>query len=57
MARILLLEKIENVLVKCPKASENFGSLKSPGALIGQNGPTGKFFSEETNPKTGEIPW
>lgn len=26
-------------------------------ALIDQNGPTGKFFSEESNPKTGEIPW
>lgn len=26
-------------------------------ALIGQDGPTGKFFSEETNPATGEIPW
>jgi NAD(P)-dependent dehydrogenase (short-subunit alcohol dehydrogenase family) len=26
-------------------------------ALIGQGGPTGKFFSEETNPATGEIPW
>lgn len=26
-------------------------------ALINQNGPTGKFFSEETNPETGEIPW
>ncbi|WP_066834590.1 SDR family oxidoreductase [Rufibacter ruber] len=26
-------------------------------ALIDQNGPTGKFFSEETNPATGEIPW
>lgn len=26
-------------------------------ALIGQEGPTGKFFSEETNPDTGEIPW
>ncbi|NLR81040.1 SDR family oxidoreductase [Chitinophaga eiseniae] len=26
-------------------------------ALIGQDGPTGKFFSEETNPGTGEIPW
>lgn len=24
---------------------------------IDQNGPTGKFFSEETNPDTGEIPW
>lgn len=26
-------------------------------ALIDKNGPTGKFFSEETNPETGEIPW
>lgn len=26
-------------------------------ALIDQNGPTGRFFSEETNPETGEIPW
>ncbi len=26
-------------------------------ALIGADGPTGKFFSEETNPETGEIPW
>lgn len=26
-------------------------------ALIGQDGPTGKFFSEETNPATAEIPW
>lgn len=26
-------------------------------ALIGQDGPSGKFFSEETNPETGEIPW
>ena len=26
-------------------------------ALIGNDGPTGKFFSEETNPETGEIPW
>ena len=25
--------------------------------LIGNDGPTGKFFSEETNPATGEIPW
>ncbi len=25
--------------------------------LIDQSGPTGKFFSEETNPETGEIPW
>lgn len=26
-------------------------------ALIDEHGPTGKFFSEETNPATGEIPW
>jgi NAD(P)-dependent dehydrogenase (short-subunit alcohol dehydrogenase family) len=26
-------------------------------ALISQDGPTGKFFSEESNPQTGEIPW
>jgi NAD(P)-dependent dehydrogenase (short-subunit alcohol dehydrogenase family) len=26
-------------------------------ALLDQNGPTGKFFSEESNPETGEIPW
>lgn len=26
-------------------------------ALIDREGPTGKFFSEETNPETGEIPW
>jgi NAD(P)-dependent dehydrogenase (short-subunit alcohol dehydrogenase family) len=26
-------------------------------ALIEKDGPTGKFFSEENNPETGEIPW
>ena len=26
-------------------------------ALIDKDGPTGQFFSEETNPETGEIPW
>jgi NAD(P)-dependent dehydrogenase (short-subunit alcohol dehydrogenase family) len=26
-------------------------------ALTDKNGPTGKFFSEETNPETGEISW
>ncbi|HUC79348.1 MAG TPA: SDR family NAD(P)-dependent oxidoreductase [Flavisolibacter sp.] len=26
-------------------------------ALIGNDGPTGKYFSEETNPATGEIAW
>jgi len=26
-------------------------------ALIDDDGPTGKFFSEENNPETGEVPW
>ena len=26
-------------------------------ALIDKDGPTGKFFSEENNPATGEIAW
>ncbi len=26
-------------------------------ALLDHNGPTGKFFSEESNPETGEIAW
>ena len=26
-------------------------------AVIGNDGPSGKFFSEENNPATGEIPW
>lgn len=26
-------------------------------ATVGADGPTGKFFSEEYNPATGEIPW
>jgi NAD(P)-dependent dehydrogenase (short-subunit alcohol dehydrogenase family) len=26
-------------------------------AMIGADGPTGKFFSEDHNPETGEIPW
>lgn len=39
------------------------GSVEDAGkrivkfAVIDQNGPTGKFFCEETNPETGEIPW
>ncbi|SKA48282.1 NAD(P)-dependent dehydrogenase, short-chain alcohol dehydrogenase family [Chitinophaga eiseniae] len=39
------------------------GSVKDAGkrvvkyALIDNDGPTGKFFSEENNPETGEIPW
>lgn len=26
-------------------------------ALTGKDGVTGKFFCEEINPETGEIPW
>jgi NAD(P)-dependent dehydrogenase (short-subunit alcohol dehydrogenase family) len=26
-------------------------------ALVDKDGPTGKFFSEENNPETGEVPW
>lgn len=26
-------------------------------AMIGQDGPTGKYVSDEMNPETGEIPW
>ena len=26
-------------------------------ALLDKNGVTGKYFSEEINPETGEIPW
>ena len=39
------------------------GTVEEAGArilkyvLIENNGPTGKFFSEEYNPATGEIPW
>lgn len=36
---------------------EEAGKRVSKYACIDQNGPTGKFFSEETNPETGEIPW
>ncbi|TVZ14601.1 SDR family oxidoreductase [Maribacter sp. MAR_2009_72] len=41
----------------------NGGDVKIAGnriikyALIDRDGPTGKFFSEETNPETGEISW
>lgn len=36
---------------------ETAGSRIAKYALIDQDGPTGRFFSEETNPETGEIPW
>jgi NAD(P)-dependent dehydrogenase (short-subunit alcohol dehydrogenase family) len=36
---------------------EEAGARLVKYALIGEDGPTGKFFSEENNPETGEIPW
>ncbi|SEL88290.1 SDR family oxidoreductase [Parapedobacter koreensis] len=36
---------------------EDAGTRVVKYALIDQDGPTGKFFCEETNPETGEIPW
>lgn len=39
------------------------GSAKEAGtriakyAIIGKDGPTGKYISEEQNPENGEIPW
>ncbi|MBK1894207.1 SDR family oxidoreductase [Chryseobacterium paridis] len=36
---------------------EDAGSRIVKYALIGKEGPTGKYFSEEVNPETGEIPW
>lgn len=36
---------------------EDAGKRVVKYALIDNDGPTGKFFSEENNPATGEIPW
>ncbi len=36
---------------------EDAGKRIMKYALIDNDGPTGKFFSEENNPATGEIPW
>jgi NAD(P)-dependent dehydrogenase (short-subunit alcohol dehydrogenase family) len=54
----------------CPGYTKtDFNGYRGPGsvddagkrilkyALIDKDGPTGKFFSEENNPQTGEIPW
>jgi NAD(P)-dependent dehydrogenase (short-subunit alcohol dehydrogenase family) len=43
----------------CPGYTKtDFNGHRGPGsALIDRDGPTGKFFSEENNPQTGEIPW
>jgi NAD(P)-dependent dehydrogenase (short-subunit alcohol dehydrogenase family) len=40
-----------------PGSVEDAGKRILKYALIGKDGPTGKFFSEENNPTTGEIPW
>jgi len=36
---------------------EEAGTRIAKYALIGEDGPTGKYISEEMNPETGEIPW
>lgn len=40
-----------------PGTVEDAGKRIVKYALIDKTGPTGKFFSEENNPETGEIPW
>jgi NAD(P)-dependent dehydrogenase (short-subunit alcohol dehydrogenase family) len=40
-----------------PGSVEDAGKRILKYALIDRDGPTGKFFSEENNPETGEIPW
>jgi NAD(P)-dependent dehydrogenase (short-subunit alcohol dehydrogenase family) len=40
-----------------PGNVEDAGKRITKYALIGNDGPTGKFFSEENNPETGEVPW
>jgi NAD(P)-dependent dehydrogenase (short-subunit alcohol dehydrogenase family) len=40
-----------------PGSVEDAGIRILKYASIDKDGPTGKFFSEENNPETGEIPW
>lgn len=40
-----------------PGSVEEAGMRILKYALVDKDGPTGKFFSEENNPTTGEIPW
>jgi NAD(P)-dependent dehydrogenase (short-subunit alcohol dehydrogenase family) len=40
-----------------PGSVEDAGRRIIKYALIDNDGPTGKFFSEENNPVTGEVPW
>ena len=43
--------------------NQGFGTVEDAAervvkyALISNEGPTGKYFSEETNPESGQIPW
>jgi NAD(P)-dependent dehydrogenase (short-subunit alcohol dehydrogenase family) len=40
-----------------PGSVEDAGKRIIKYALVDKDGPTGKFFSEENNPETGEIAW
>ena len=40
-----------------PGTVEDAGKRIVKYALLDKDGPTGKFFSEENNPMTGEVPW
>lgn len=40
-----------------PGTVEDAGKRIIKYALVDKEGPTGKFFSEENDPETGEIPW
>ena len=40
-----------------PGNVEDAGKRIVKYALIDKDGPNGKFFSEENNPETGEVPW
>jgi NAD(P)-dependent dehydrogenase (short-subunit alcohol dehydrogenase family) len=42
---------------RAPGRVEDAGKRILKYALIDNDGPTGKFFSEENNSETGEIPW
>lgn len=65
-----LKDTVFKVNAVCPGYTKtDFNGHRGPGnvedaakrivryALIDKNGATGKFFSEENNPETGEIPW
>jgi NAD(P)-dependent dehydrogenase (short-subunit alcohol dehydrogenase family) len=36
---------------------EDAGARIAKYVLVGEEGPTGKFISEENTPVTGDIPW